>query len=144
MNRAITDQGGICRQLATLNGTSGINTARQPDGSAAVTVTLGGPDTPESTIELEYGEVTDYTLYVGPYRPDAQFPYTVLSRELHNVSRENDLFPNGEFQIHYPAGEDVFTVEFDTRLLFSRRRDSRPAGAVVADIEPLLDLQDGL
>lgn len=68
MERSISDDGDLCRQLAELDTTSDIDTTLLSDGAVAVTVTLHR-DAPESTIEVEDGEVTDYEIYVGPYRP---------------------------------------------------------------------------
>lgn len=144
MNRAIADEGGICRQLAILDATSGVNASLQADGLIAVGVTLGSKDTPESTIELEYGNVTDYELYVGPYISEGKFSHSVLARRLRDAVEQDDLFPNGRYEIHRMRGVDRFTVEFTATLLFSQRRDSRSVEAVVGDIKTLLDLQESL
>ena len=144
MNRAIADEGGICRQLAILDATSGVNASLQSDGSIAVSVVLGSKDTPESTIELEYGNVTDYELYVGPYISEGKFARSVLARRLRDAVERHGLFPNGRYEIHRARLDDEFTVEFAANFLFSQRRDSRPVEAVVGDIKTLLDLRDSL
>lgn len=68
------------------------------DSAVAVTFTLG--DAPESTIELESGNVTDYVLYFGPYTLDTHAPRTVLWRMVHKAVERHDLFPNGEYEAH--------------------------------------------
>lgn len=135
MNRVISDSGGICHRLAELDTVSGIDTTVLDDGAVAVTFTLG--DAPESTIELEYGNVTDYKLYFGPYTPGTHAPRTVLWRTVHKTVKSYDLFPNGQYEVETTHGEHIVRIE--ANLLFSRRRDSRPVEAVVSDIETLLD-----
>lgn len=104
------------------------------DGAVAVTFTLG--DAPESTIELEYGNVTDYKLYFGPYTPGTHTPRTVLWRAVQKTVERSDLFPDGQYEVETTHGEHLVRVE--ANLLFSRRRDSRSVKAVVSDIETLL------
>lgn len=135
MNRIISDTGGICYKLAELDTANEINTAVLEDGAVAVTFTLG--NAPESTIELEYGNVTDYVLYFGPYTPGTHAPRTVLWRIVQEAVDRYDLFPNGQYEIETIDGE--YLVRFEANLLFSRRRDSRPVEAVVGDIETLLN-----
>lgn len=144
VNRAIADEGGICRQLAILDATSGVNASLQADGSIAVGVTLGSKDTPESTIELEYGNVTNYELYVGPYISEGKFTRPVLARRLRDAVEHHDLFPNGRYEINSPHQDNEYTVVFAANLLFSRRRDSRPVETVVDEIKTLLDLRESL
>lgn len=141
MERSISDDGDICRQLAELDTTSDIDTTLLSDGAVAVTVTLDR-DAPESTIEVEDGEVTDYEIYVGPYRPYDRYAYTVLSRKIRETVTQDALFPNGEFEIHKTHRDGDFTVEFAARSVWGRRWDSRPVEALVDDVETLLDLHE--
>ena len=134
MNRTISDTGGICYKLAGLDTANGIDTTVLDDGAVAVTFTLG--NAPESTIELEYGNVTDYVLYFGPYTLDTHAPRTVLWRMVDKAVERYDLFPNGQYEIE--TTDEKHSVWFEANLLFSRRRDSRPVEAVVGDIETLL------
>lgn len=105
------------------------------NGAVAVTFTLG--NTSESTIELEYGNVTDYVLYFGPYTSGTHAPHTVLWITVHKAVEHYDLFPNGQYEIETIDGE--YIVRFEADLLFSQRRDSRSVEAVVGDIKTLLD-----
>ncbi|MFC7008505.1 hypothetical protein [Halalkalicoccus salilacus] len=104
------------------------------DGAVAVTFTLGNG--PESTIELEYWNVTDYVLYFGPYTPGTHAPRTVVWRMVHEAVERYDLFPNGQYEIE--TIDEKHSVRFEANLLFSRHRDSRPVEAVIGDIETLL------
>lgn len=135
MNRLISDSGGICHKLAEIDTVNGIKTSVLDDGAVAVTFTLG--NAPQSIIELEYGNVTDYELYFGPYIPGTRTPQTVLWRTVRNAVERYDLFPNGHYEIETTDEEHIVT--FEANLLFSRRRDSRPVEAIVGDIETLLN-----
>lgn len=109
MNRVISDSGGICYRLAELDTVCGIDTTVLDDGAVAVTFTLGAA--PESTIELEYGNVTDYKLYFGPYTPGTHAPRTVLWRRVHKTVERSDLFPNGQYEVETTHGEHIVRVE---------------------------------
>ena len=118
MDRAVSDGSDLCRQLAKFDTTTGIDTTALEGGAVAVTVTLGNEDTPESTIEVQDGQVTDYEIYAEPYRPYDRYAYTVLSREIHTAIEQDTLFPDGKCEIHKTHRDGDFTVEFAARSVW--------------------------
>lgn len=152
MNTAISDDGGLSKHLRQIPHVHGITLRRPPGEPATVNATFASPTrgekttVPESTIELEYGSVSNYEIHVGVYSPDTAYPLSTLRIALRSITDRHDLFPNGSYEIHIisEGKENGATVEFTPSILFSRYRKTRPVEDVLRDIKTLLELRDML